>query len=730
MTPPIRPEGFDAVGFVKEARRRGIAPQDINTVLRENGHGQYANELESAAKQSTGVGPALFEGAGWGLDKPILAGAGTVMQKLSGDSRPMKEIYQQLKADVDNRSGVYRSENPGTALAANLTGAVLSGKANPMLSLSKATPVIGKALPAAGTWTGRAIQSGANAGAQAGVSSIANTPQDLNTFEGWKNAALDAGANAALGFGFGTLASPVFETVGKMVPSRPVKAVGSAVDKVVNTGRNALADALEAADAKMAPKALPSAQTTTAVAPSPAKLSWLQRTAADVRPTASVEIDPGAARIISRLQAQGMTVADLEKMAEKADGTDILAELIGEKGLRDLDQMRILGNKAPDQIKTALRGRAMDEAGRWQAALEKFQGAPMRDAEAFGNEVIQKTKDQAKPLYDATQQTKVSPDDAKSLLAEIKDLKDDGIDVWKEVRLSDKTFPKKPTPDLTVGQVQRLRQAFDKRIDYGNNPLAPSLDKAAQGRLSDLRNMADDIAKRHGGADFVQADAIREEGFTAARAFASGEKALHAKTPEELQRLMQESGDPESFRQGLASARQAQVQKMRDGVGGGFQNPFAAATGSPMQREITKASLKNPADMAEVERLATAGERRMATLHKMGGSQSGERVADMAEQMGGAVNPGTVVQAVSNPQEAAGRGLSALWNGAQRRLLGNEMDAASKFMLAGAPGQMPLAEGLAKLKRAEPALDEEWRRQVINRGRVVGTTLSNLANRK
>lgn len=764
MTPPIRPERTDRSAQIAAAQKAGYSLDEIAAWLDDNGEAQQAKELRGASTPTArNFGSQVAEGVMGGVGRPIMAAAGTAMQKLTGDDRPMGEIYGQLKDDVDLKSGAYVSRNPGKALAGAVTGAVLSGKVNPMQI---------KALGNA-TMLGRAGNASLNAGASGGVASLLNTHENLRSLQGIKNAGTDAAKAAGLSAAAGLVLSPALDALGggarglyRMLPDGFRSTVASTADEAATTVRAGAAktiapkrtnlDAVREAGGR---PALPAPPPSTAVAPrSPAKTpmleqvravgrdlktmpQWRQQAAEDLAPKAQVEIEPGAARFIAKAQKAGYTIAEVEELSKRADGPDILAELLGDTGVKATDTARLLGNTAGEDIRRSLDARAFDEAPRWQAALERLSKTGIRDPEAYGTELLDAARTQAGPKYTATQGLPVPDSPAASVVKQITTLAaDGGPDLWAAARLADASFPKDPTDALTVGQLQTLRQTVDPLIKYGKNPMnASSIEGKSQGRLMDVRSTIDDLAKSSGGADFAEADAITAAAHQKARAFELGTQSLNAESTEELQRLAATSGDPEEFRKGIASARQAQVLRARDGGAGGVQNPYTSAMTGQLQRAVTRAGLPDDAAMGEATRVAESGTNRLATRNRMAGSQTIERGLGVTEDAMGPINPKMAAEAVTNPKGLVGRGIEALWTGAGRKLLGDEMDAASKFYMAGgAPfvnrkgdlvEQMTRDEAIKKLKAMEPALRAKWAQEVMVKGRV-GATATDIGRRK
>lgn len=693
MGASVQPERYDPVRFAREALRKGFSPAEVADELEADGFGDYARELRATAGSTgKGVTAGLTDGLFGPLGRPMMAAAGTAVQKLFGDDRAPGDIYRRLRDDVENQATVAPR---GGKLAGTVAGAATQAMIPGVRNLARVLP------GNPGTVAGRALQSGVFSGAQTGLQGFLDADADLRTTQGWRKAAEQAALYGGLGFGAGAVASPLVEGLArgagmavKAVTPEPVQeAAGRAADAV----REGVAGAKNALARTLGRREIPA--------------------------SATPRVDPGAARVLARMQAQRMTPADLRQANLSADDPDMVAELIGDKAVRDLNTAVNVGNRAPDEIREVLEGRAADEAGRWVAELRRLTGGKIRDPAALRARVEQIAQRKAAPLYGRTNGLPVPDGAAATVLDEVEALKDVGIDLWKAGRLMDRDFPDAPTDQMTVGQLKRLRAALDDLIDYSGNPAASSAESLAQGRLRTLRQEIDGIAKAAGGPEFEAADRIVAQWRRAASAFETGAtKAKRETTAEGLARLRDRAGSPDAYRKGVASMRMAEVEGMRDGVGGGIQNPFAPAMASPQRRAVTREAMPSDAAMEEAQWLAERGTRRLATKNEvLGNSATARRAADMAEAVGGVPNPADVAQAAASPVAAGMRGLSALWNAGQRRALGDEMDAMAPYLLAGAPGaSMTRQEAIQRLEQMLPLLQSEWARQTLRRGAVTG----------
>jgi hypothetical protein len=120
--------------------------------------------------------------------------------------------------------------------------------------------------------------------------------------------------------------------------------------------------------------------------------------------------------------------------------------------------------------------------------------------------------------------------------------------------------------------------------------------------------------------------------------------------------------------------------------------------------------------IGRIEDMASNVSRRLQTRQTVtGGSQTAEKLADQAEQ---GLAPSDLLAAVGSPRSgiigAVAKGANAL----QRNVVGQDMDALAKMLMAGAPGQMSRADLVAMLRAALPKLEQAQRRSLLIRGQV------------
>lgn len=748
MTVPMRPPRFDAVGFTKAALASGkYSTDDIAAVLEQRGATQYAQELRKA--QQGGVrntGLQVGEGILQGIGRPLVAGVGTVAQKIGeevdeirgrGEARPFTEIYGQLKADADNKDTAFRRKHGGTALAANVTGAAVGAVANPMLALGRGTPVVGQLMPSLLSRGGRAVNTAVNAGASGTVVGAVNSDAETlagRLLDGLKTGALSAGVGGVLG--------PAMEAGGATVRALTPKPVRDFLARKTTAAgravRNTTADVLETV-AEHLPEATPGTAVATSQTPALDRVRQSLRTAprqaleggARALRTTPGPVNPGAMRLLSRLQAQRMGLDELAQLSEKADAPDMLFEVIGDKGVRDAGQMYILGNRT-DPIAKTIKERATGENARIAERIRERTGVGQIDARTLNDTYVATRGPVVGKLNEETRQLAANPDMVRTIAETMADLSDRGVNVWGKAVAKSKDFPRSPLADpengvpierMTLGQLRTLRKTLDGLINYGRNPLnTNSAEAMANEQLVTARRMVN-AAIKDAGSDaagrqkVATADELIYDMKRGLEAFQKGEEA-DAETVAELLRLAGEDGKTNLFQMGRASRLAKAIAGKKDGTAGGVvQNPIEVLTGSPNARMNARAAFRNAADFDATLADAEGVNRRLGTSQKvLGGSPTAMRFADAAEQVAGPVNPMEVLQLATNPQAAITGGLSRLWNPVQRRFLGDEMDAMQPFMLAGGPGQMSRPEAIASLRELEPAITQLMARRAQRTG--------------
>ena len=327
-----------------------------------------------------------------------------------------------------------------------------------------------------------------------------------------------------------------------------------------------------------------------------------------------------------------------------------------------------------------------------------------------------------------------------------KELEDRGVD-WPEVmarrtsspnaRIADevRTVPGRGTlslpdeaaapslPSMPAKAVQRWKLELDDEITRleGKEGGATSQKMAelvqvrdeVESMLYEFSNQADDGAGLWGKAQQTYAKPMRERD-----AFAQGQAKGRTMQPADQSRML---AGPESeyVAKGVGNTIQEDLGRLQSGAAGQIRNPAPTVMGSDYAD--ARLNVATRGDAAKAERIReTAGnaQRRLQTRNTvMGGSQTAEKLADQAEQ---GMNPSELIQAASSPLtgglKAIGKGATAL----ARNALGQDMDAMSKVLMAGAPGSMSRDEAIAMLRRMEPAIRANLMRQMVLRGAMGG----------
>ena len=627
----------------------------------------------------------------------VAAAAGTLFQKASGDPRPWGAIYRHLQADADKGMRETMGANPGYGMAGNAAGAIAGTVATGA----------GKALPAALTATiGRKLMTGGVTGAASGALS-----GGLNAAPGQRaDGAIEGGLwGGAFGFGAGLLGEAAKQ--GARVVGLGPRAVP--VSPSASTGAGAAAS---------------SPVGSTAPAQGPRLLAGPQNAQGRVGNTIGrvqsffgleTAEEAGARRVLGAAAKEGKSLDDLRQWSIFADSDDTIAEGIGKQGMILTRTTRALGRKAPGMIDDALEDRAANETSRLSAKLKELSGATARDAEVVAKEELDKVRPTTGPLYQRTQGRAVGDSQAAAVLAELKDLDDKGLGIWKSASVADKNFPAEFTDALSVGQVQRLRQVLDRKINYGaTREGMSSIEAAAQDRLKALRAQLDELAKDFGGDDFVEADELTAAAAQRGRSFAFGEDALRAMSDDQLDQLAQQGGDLEFFRKGVGSGLQKKLAGVADE--GTIQNPVPRVLGGQAKRDVARRAFT---DQDSFDLFRQAGKNAASRLKFFRDVTGGSQTLDKAVGALDFVTDDGPLKDAANP-----RGLieKALESQVAKRLLrqsGIEADAAADLLLAGAPGAKSRDEVLKALEQMAPIIRKRLSAQAVRRG-VVGSSLT------
>lgn len=601
---------------------------------------------------------------------------------------------QQMRTDA----GDFRSEHPVAAFLSELGGSAITGG----LAAGGAKMLAGRGLAAVGSevlpkmgMLRKAAQAAGIGGAGGAVAGAGNADAGKRS-EG-------ALVGGVLGAGIGGGASVASDVLGPII--NKLRQRGSAPTAAAPSGMSS------------APPSPGGMATEGASSPVPPGMSAPLPTSP--APAAPQNIG-GARRVLGRLGKQQMSIDDLAAASSGADTPDILAEVIGPKGVRDLRTSRAIGQTAPGGIETGLMERGVEDAQRGVEALKQGTGGRARDASVVAQELDDQIRPTTVPLYNKGGANKANPERVQAIAAEVAQLADDGVNIAGKARAAVKGFPKAmvdengvPISDMTIDQLLTLRRTLDHSIKYGSSREGlSSIEKAAQGRLRELRGMIDEAVKEV--PEIAQADALTAGAKQGARAFESGEQALREGSKEGLDALKTEAANPEQFRLGAASQVIKGAEKVKDN--GGF-NPMRAAFDSPTKRMVTREAFPDENAFEAARRASGTIDKRLATKNAvLGGSQTAEKLADQMEH---GLDPSFIENLVTG--NARNLGVKTVSKGiaeARRAFVGQELDEAAKFLMAGAPGHMTRAEAIAALRAAEPEIRAQLRRQIAVSGGV------------
>jgi hypothetical protein len=226
--------------------------------------------------------------------------------------------------------------------------------------------------------------------------------------------------------------------------------------------------------------------------------------------------------------------------------------------------------------------------------------------------------------------------------------------------------------------------------------------------LYEFGNVAEDGTNLWGAANRAYAQPMQQ-----ADAFRTGVRTGRQIDTPDVERLL---AGPEAAwtARGVANTIQDDLGRMGDGAVGPLRDPAGALMGSDAARaRLRVAAGGDEARVARIQDAARNASRRLKTRQTViGNSQTAEKLADQAE-MG--MDPSQLLQAAQSPTGAVigaiGRGANAL----RRNVIGQDMDALARLLMAGAPGQMTRQEAIASLQRMEPLIVQQLQRQLLTR---------------
>jgi hypothetical protein len=320
--------------------RIGSESTGTRATLRNATPEQVAANKRADADYAKGVARQVGQGVTFGFADEIEAGTRAALGPRD---------YRTVRDEIRGEDADFVRDNRGTALLANLAGGVLTGAG--LAKAATKVPAIAAAGLApkanAGATVAQRLGQVAKTGAVAGgISGAGVSEQDGTAILG--DVALGAGVGAGIGTAFG--AGAELFRAGRNLVSR----VGQGQAPAGRIRQAIRADSPEQSAAK---------------------------------------------RVIQRTSNQNMTLDDLAARSAAADAPDVLGEVIGAKGVRDIRTARGLGYDAPDMIEQGLTTRARNDVGSVRQAVRRELGEQLDD-KALPAEKLLEAQRAAGPLYE------------------------------------------------------------------------------------------------------------------------------------------------------------------------------------------------------------------------------------------------------------------------------------------------------------------------------------------
>jgi len=349
--PRLTPEEIERLYAEYQASKRPDPFKPTNTPRAASesttmqGPGKAPERASADVDMVKGLGRQAAQGATFGFADELEAGARSALGPRD---------YRTVRDEIRGEDAEFVRNNPGKALAANLVGGVVTGGV--LGAAAKGTGAIARGLTASGlapkadaaATLGQRMLQTAKVGGVAGAVGGAGV-SDAETAAGVVgDAALGAGIGAGAGSAFG-LGAELFRS-GRNLVSR----VGQGQTTAGPIRRAIRADSPEQSAAK---------------------------------------------RVIQRAGNQNLTLKQLAERSAAADGPDVLGEVIGEKGIRDIRTARGLGYEAPDMIENSLRTRARNDVGNLRQTVRQELGEQVDDA-ALRPAKVAEAQRLASPIYD------------------------------------------------------------------------------------------------------------------------------------------------------------------------------------------------------------------------------------------------------------------------------------------------------------------------------------------
>lgn len=570
MTAPIQPQRFDREG----AKRAGYSDAEIDAFLAEDTAAPKKDDGRTKRLRPDNLVRQAMNAVTFGLNDELSGAADAAIRKVSGDKRPIGELYRTARDEVKNKSTAYSDENPKTALAAQTAGALATGRFLPN--------VPGFSNLTAGSRIGQAAANGAVQGAASG---FGNADGSVG----------ERAQGAALGGVAGGVAGGALSSIAELI--RGGARVAGGVRDAVKTRNGA---PLPINDTRAARDLLPT----------------LQRAGVSVEDLRNADMTADPEDLLGEL-------GNLRKR-----GVRTLASA-NRQGLRPEPISEALDTRAMDEAPRfstkleTLTGQKIRDAG--AVAEEAKAAAAPTIREGIGRAYQQPDVNDPRVL------------DVVETLADTKHGRpalDFAGDLAKFKGTQAPTMD--PTESISVANLHNLRQGVDREIEKAVANKDGQLVAMLQMRrtvLDDVLKEAGGEGMR--AADAAHAGAMgKAESFQLGEKLRSG-AAPESATDEGIARMLAGAKDPEAVRMGAASNLMNTVRTASDGTAGAVTNPVRGQFGSPRVDARSRLAFADDASFSKARESAGNVTKRFQTRNQvLGGSQTQLNRADDDAEMG------------------------------------------------------------------------------------------------
>jgi hypothetical protein len=712
---------------------KGMAPEQATQAVEQEFTTRAKAAPAIARRGESGIASQLTQGASFGFGDEANALVDTFTDKVRGrESRPFGEAYR-ANADAERaRLDMYRQQNGGKSVLAQIAGGVLTGGG--VAGLARTGLMRGGAAAAADVIPGSArpiaallgrAGKGAAEGAAYGALGGAGNSEGNDVSVMLKDAAMGGAVGAGLGGGL-----PLAGALLGMAPR-----AGRAVIGAVRPGTFARTEQTAAQAAPGAAPAVESALPPAAPAlPAPASApvqSAGAQAAAQVTNQTPVT-DRAMLRLARALREGGMTPEGLKGAAANAKPSEIVADIAGEPARRLVRGAEAIPSRGGDELRTILTERQAGQGDRVTEAVAGMFGLQGRPNLVTGaRELAQAQREEAAPLYRAammegdvdrmvpasvlepfkgvpefqkalTRAQRMFADDVRQGRAEAGDVFADvvtgvGADGSPQVSVNAQQIP------LRV--VDYVKKSLDAMI--GDRTPAGAMDRTARASLIRDRNAllksVDELVPEYGTArDAYRGGAALRDAFDSG---ADAVKMTRDELADELGRMSK--GEAQQFRIGAVGRLLEDVQSRADG-----QDAMAVLAKNRVVRDKIRMLLPSDAARESFDALVSSEARQTATRRTIQGSRTAPLLQDIAAL---ADDPTPATNALSGGMtNLAGR---AVGMASDRLMAAERTQMADELapLLSMSPNQVT-----ALLERLAKAAERQTTRQSAARGATTG----------